>query len=169
MSNVPGAIPTLNERFGQRAKLRRPKHQERGAQLAELAIVLPVLLVLLAAIAEFGSYFYTYMTLSKATRSAARYLSAKVYTPTEVSKAKNMAVCGNADSCSGISPVLTGLTTSNIEITSAGGEYLPQTVKVRIIGYQYQPVFNLAQWIGGSAWANVDASPSTTMRYTLEN
>ncbi|HEX9917980.1 MAG TPA: TadE family protein, partial [Pyrinomonadaceae bacterium] len=38
---------------------------ERGSQLAELAIVMPVLLVLLGTTAEFGRFFHTYTTLLK--------------------------------------------------------------------------------------------------------
>jgi Flp pilus assembly protein TadG len=48
---------------------------ERGTQLVELALVLPVLLALFAATAEFGRYFYNYATLAKATRAGARYLA----------------------------------------------------------------------------------------------
>lgn len=152
----------------------RPKKQdrlrnERGVQLVELALVLPVMFFLLASIAEFGRYFYTFNTLSKATRAAARHLSGKPFTETEKTKARNIAVCGNPTSCSGITPILSGLSSSNIEITSAGGTLIPKTVKVRIINYQYQPIFNLANMTGIGTWQNVGAAPSTTMRYMLEN
>src|SRR5262245_65674338 len=50
---------------------------ERGTQLVELSIVLPILLVLIGATAEFGLYYNTYLTLAKATRVGARYLSGK--------------------------------------------------------------------------------------------
>ena len=45
---------------------------ERGTQLVELAIVLPLFVLMFAAIAEFGRFFYTYTTLAKATRVGAR-------------------------------------------------------------------------------------------------
>src|SRR5258705_10508235 len=51
------------------------KRDERGLQLVELAIVLPVLVLLFAAAAEFGRYFYEYTTLAKGTRVAVRYLA----------------------------------------------------------------------------------------------
>ena len=47
---------------------------ERGTQLVELAIVMPILLLLLGATAEFGRFFHTYTTLLKGTRAAARYI-----------------------------------------------------------------------------------------------
>jgi Flp pilus assembly protein TadG len=145
------------------------KRCQRGIQLVELAIAAPVLMLLLAAMAEFRNYFHHYATLAKATRSAARYLSAKVFTETEKEKAKNVAVCGVPDSCGDVAPLLVGLTGSNIEITSTGGSILPDTVTVRIVGFEYQPVFDLGGWTGGGPWVGVEVSPSTTMRYLLEN
>lgn len=145
------------------------KRCQRGAQLVELALALPILLMLLAAIVEFRNYFYYHTTLARATSAAARYLSSKAFTDAEKLKAQNIAVCGDPDSCGAVDPVAPGLSTSNIEITSTGGDVLPQTVTVRIIGYQYQPIFDLGKWTGGEPWAEVDVSPSTTMRYLLEN
>ncbi|MCI0389404.1 MAG: pilus assembly protein [Acidobacteria bacterium] len=145
------------------------KRCQRGIQLIELAIAAPILMLLLAAMAEFRNYFHHYATLAKATRAAARYISAKAFTETEKEKAKNVAVCGVPDSCDSVTPVLDGLSASHIEIMSTGGAILPQTVTARIIGYQYQPVFDLGGWTGGEPLVGVDVSPSTTMRYLLEN
>lgn len=139
-------------------------------QLVELAIALPVMMALMAAIAEFGNYFHTYTTLAKATRAGARYLSSKPYTDGEKDKAKRMVVCGNPDSCTSGTEILPGLTTSDIRITSSGGTtYLPQTITVSIAGYNYDSIFNLAGFGGGASWLSVAVEPGTTMRYTLEN
>lgn len=145
----------------------RPDRTERGAQLVELAIVLPVFLLLIAAIAEFGSYFYTYMTLTKATRVAARHLSSQPFTDEEKTKAKNLAVCGSTSSCVSGSAVLKNFSTSNISITSTGNTTIPTTVTVQITGYTYTPVFDLSKLAGGATWANVGANPKTTMRYLV--
>jgi Flp pilus assembly protein TadG len=149
---------------------KQARRAERGLQLFELALVLPILLVLIVAAAEFGRYFYTYAALSRATRAGARYLARRAYTTDEVTKAKNLAVCGSLSTtaCSSGAAVAPGLTASNIQITTTGGSLLPETVTVQIINYSYQPVFNLGAWVGGS-WASVAVSPSTTMRYLLEN
>ncbi len=148
----------------------RSRRAESGAQLAELALVLPVFLVLLVAVAEFGLYFYTYTTLAKATRVGARYLSARVYTDGEKTKARNLVVCGSTSACATGSEVIKDLTTGNVTITSTGGSTtFPQTVTVRITGYNYQPIFDLSKFTGGASWQNVAVSPSTTMRYMLEN
>ncbi|MFN0085069.1 MAG: TadE/TadG family type IV pilus assembly protein [Blastocatellia bacterium] len=141
---------------------------ERGAQLVELAIVLPVLLLLVAVIVEFGQSFYTYTTLAKATRAAARYLSSKPTTTAEQDTAKRMAVCGNPSSCTSQSPVISGLTTSNIQISMTGSVNFPNTITVRVVGYRYQPILMFGYY-GGSSLSDVEVSPSTTMRYTRSN
>ena len=45
---------------------------ERGQTLTELALVLPILVVLVLAIAQFGLAFNNYVTLTDAARAAAR-------------------------------------------------------------------------------------------------
>ncbi|HKZ02746.1 MAG TPA: TadE family protein, partial [Pyrinomonadaceae bacterium] len=63
---------------------------DRGVQLAELAIVLPIFLLLFGATAEFGRYFYEYSTLAKASRVGARYLSTASVTTADDTAAKNI-------------------------------------------------------------------------------
>jgi len=155
----------------------RSKRAESGAQLVELAIVLPIFLMLLAAVAEFGLYFYTYTTLSKATRVAARYITSKPYNPNNpdnanntIAQAKKLAVCGRTDLCSAGSEIISGFTTSNVSITTTGGdEFFPETITVQISGYNYSPLFDLSGFVGGQSWQNVSVAPSTTMRYLLAN
>src|SRR5947209_18604738 len=78
-------------------KLSRFAREESGVQLVELAIVLPVFLMLFGAAAEFGRYFYEYTTLDKATRAASRYLATAAVNGTEDTRARNIAVYGNMD------------------------------------------------------------------------
>ena len=148
----------------------RKQSREEGVQLAEMAIVLPVFLALLAAIAEFGNYFNYYTTLAKATRAGARYISSKPYTTGEMDKAKNLMICGVMSGCGGSTPILPGFSASNIQITSAGGAaFLPNTVTVSIINYNYSSIFNLSKIANTSSWTAIPVKPSTTMRYLLEN
>jgi Flp pilus assembly protein TadG len=48
---------------------------ERGVAAVELAIVLPILLIILLGIIDFGIYFYNDLQLTHAARDAARELS----------------------------------------------------------------------------------------------
>src|SRR5262245_56876419 len=86
--------------------VRRLNRAEGGMALVEITIVMPMLLALLVAAAEFGLYYYTYTTLDKATRVAARYITSQTYdytNPTDptnsIAKAKLLAVCGRTDTC----------------------------------------------------------------------
>ena len=147
--------------------LNRFARDERGTQLIELAIVLPIFLMVFGAAAEFGRYFYEYTTLDKAARAGSRYLTNKAVSGTEDAKARNIVVYGNAAGTG--SPVVKGLTTAHVVITRQGGAAsVPQTVTVQITGYKYQPVFDLGKLIKVNTLSlNVDVKPSVTMRYLL--
>ena len=142
---------------------RRFARCERGTQLVELAIVLPVLLALFGATAEFGRFFYTYTTLTKATRAGARYLTVEPLGGSD-EQAQNLVVYGNTAGTG--EPIVSGLTPDHIEVTRGGGAAsLPQLVTVRIEGYTYVPLFDIGLLIGRSSVSlNIDVSPSTTMR-----
>jgi hypothetical protein len=145
--------------------VRRFVRSERGTQLVELAIALPIVLILLGASAEFGRFFYTYQTLSKATRVGARYLMTETAAGTMDAKAKNLVVYGNSAGTG--TPVLTGLSDANVRVVRSGGSTaFPERITVRIENYTYQPVFDLGKLIGSPTFSlRVPVSPSTTMRY----
>lgn len=144
---------------------RRFARSERGTQLVELAIVLPIVLMTMGAVAEFGRFFYTYQTLAKATRTGARYLTTESAAGTADAKAKNLVVYGNEAGTG--TPVLSGLVGTNVRVTRTGGtSAFPERITVRIEGYTYKPVFDLGKLIGSPTLSlRVPVSPSTTMRY----
>src|ERR1041385_1332700 len=82
-------------RWRRMLQLQRFRKDESGLQLVEVTIVLPIFLVLFAATAEFGRYFYEYSTLAKAARVGSRYLSTAPTVATEDTIAKNIVVYGN--------------------------------------------------------------------------
>ncbi|HKR00763.1 MAG TPA: TadE/TadG family type IV pilus assembly protein [Pyrinomonadaceae bacterium] len=147
--------------------LKRFGCEERGAQLVELAIILPIFMFMFGAVAEFGRYFYEYTTLSKATRAGARYLISAKTSAQEDTIAKNIVVYGNPTGTG--TPVVKGLTPGNVIVTRTGGSLtVPQTVTVEISGYKYQPAFDLGKMLNmPSLSLNVDVKPSMTMRYLL--
>lgn len=122
--------------------LRRKRRSEGGMQLIEMAFVMPVLLLLLGGLVELSYYFYTYSALARATNAGASYISSKAFITTETDKAKNLVVCGELASCSGYSPVVTGLTAANVSVSLAtvGAD---KQVTVKIINYSYTPLFKL--------------------------
>jgi Flp pilus assembly protein TadG len=145
--------------------IRRSASDERGTQLVELSLVLPVMILLFASVAEFGRFFYTYATLAKATRAAARYAATRRYDSNDTAQAQSLAVYGDPSAgCSGTA-ILQGLTCGNVDLqqtTNAG----TQVVTARVINYQYQPIFDLGKLTGIAAVSlRINVSPSVTMRY----
>ena len=154
--------------------LNRFQRDEHGVQLVEIAIVLPLLLMMFGAVAEFGRYFYEYTTLAKAARVGGRFMAAKTLTSASTNwqlATKKLVVYGNTDGTG--SPVLPGLTIDNVELVFQGGTYssgsgVPATVTVRIINYKHKPVFDLGKLIKSKTLSlAVDVKPSITMRYML--
>jgi Flp pilus assembly protein TadG len=91
------------------------KHQ-RGVAAVEFGIMLVPLVLMACGVAEFGRAVYQYDTLTKATRTAARYLSQ--FSPDDVAyptaATKCLATYGTTD-CSG-QPLAPGLTTAMVVI-----------------------------------------------------
>jgi Flp pilus assembly protein TadG len=149
--------------------LSRFPRDEQGVQLLEIAIVIPILLIMFAGIAEFGRYFYEYTTLAKASRLGARYLASKSVTSETDYKviAKNIIVYGNVAGSG--SPILDGLTTDNVAVTYNGGTSgIPDTVTVSITGYEHEPLFDLGGLLKNDALSlAVEVKPSVTMRFLL--
>lgn len=162
-------------------QLRGLARNEKGGTIAELAILLPLLIVMLAAVAEVGRYFQTYTTLSKATRSAARYLSNHQYNDDEKNRAKSLVVCGKLSCAQGDAPLVKGLSMNNVCIqTTLTPVGTVETVTVSIprspsmtcdadetaVSLTYSPVFDIGLLINDPDFSMAfPMPPSTTMRY----
>ncbi len=154
-------------------KLRCFIRHDRGAALAELAIMVPILILLVAAVTEFGRFFQKYTTLAKATRTAARYLSNHPFT-TSQTEARNLVVCGKL-TCAAGEELVPGLSTANVCIESTGVAKI-DTVTVRLprkgegcaTPLQFEPIFNIGGLLGTGFTFKPMMSPSTTMYYMLD-
>jgi Flp pilus assembly protein TadG len=154
--------------------LHRFRRDEQGVQLVEIAIVIPIMLMLFAAVGEFGRYFYEYTTLAKAERVGARFMATKSIDSVStdwVAATKKLVVYGNTAGTG--TPVLPGLTINNVDVKFAGGTYnagngVPTTVTISIINYKHKSLFDLAKITKIKKLSlNVDVKPSITMHYLL--
>jgi len=143
--------------------MRTSLHSQRGAALVELALVLPLLLAVCFAITEFGRAIYTYDTLAKSARDAARYLTTQTSgSSTAWATARNLVAYGNP---AGSGPALvTGLDATNmaslVVICDAsdqprcagnlnqGADPAINTVTVTIRGFQFSPVLDVLAFTG---------------------
>lgn len=67
--------------------MRRAKN-ERGAAVVEFAIVLPILLLILLSMIDFGRYFYTRISISSASFEVADAIARGLFTTTDDSISK---------------------------------------------------------------------------------
>lgn len=160
-------------------RLRRLMGCDKGGALAELAIMVPFLAIMLAGVCEIGRFFQTYTTLTKATRSSARYLSNHSLTNTEIGRAVNLVVCGKL-TCAGGDQIVKGIGGgAAIAPANVCIEATTTTITVRIprtndcnpvtgapagTPYNYQPIFNLGALMGQPSFTlALPISPRTTM------
>lgn len=120
------------------------KTRQSGVALIELALIIPILLIMTFITTEFGRALYQYNTLTKSVRDAARYLS--MQTPgTQIAAAQNLVVYGNT---AGTGPALAlGLTIANVPAPTwqtAGTNPVINTVTVTVSGYQFRFLFTSA-------------------------
>ncbi|HSS19569.1 MAG TPA: TadE family protein [Pyrinomonadaceae bacterium] len=123
--------------------------KERGTQLLELAIALPVMILMLAAVGEFARFFYTYSALTSAVRAGARHACKWERNASwTFSETSNMVVYGDySDTSHG--PIVPGLTTANVVVQANGPSVNNiDSVTVKIVNYQYTPLFDLGALTG---------------------
>jgi Flp pilus assembly protein TadG len=156
---------------------RRQLHQ-RGVAAVELALLLAPMLVLLFGVTELGRALYTYNTLGKTVRDAARHLSQHGPGDSTVwAQARCLAVHGDT-ACSG--PLLApGLSTSQVSVcdavacaathaNQATGQGVINLVGVTIDGYVFDSVLDLGLPGTGTFFGDRRLQPiSATMRGPL--
>lgn len=151
-----------------------PVKAERGIAMVEFAIALPLLLLLLLAVAEFGRMLYHYNNLMQASRDASRFVAGQAWNTTlgkiELSDAlkaaaQNIAVFGlpvDLDMATvTATPVVPGLTPGHVSVDSVGAEH----IQVRI-SYEFQPVIgdSIPGFIGERIPLRVPLVATTVMR-----
>jgi Flp pilus assembly protein TadG len=119
------------------------KTKQKGVAIIELALVLPLLLLLTFITTEFGRAIYQYQTATKSVRDAVRYLSFQ--TPgTHIDEARNLVVYGKTGLDGSEAPLALHLTTAHVLTPTwqtAGSNPLINTVTVTVRGYTFQSLF----------------------------
>jgi hypothetical protein len=168
--------------------LRRWLQREEGGALAELAILVPFLAVMVAGVCEFGRFFQNYTTLAKATRTASRYLSNHELNATEIGRAQSLMVCGKLACAAGDRHLVSGFNVGNVcmEATpESEGSTKIKYVTVRIprpdsacnpmtgagaaTPFTYTPIFNVGALLNSPSLSLAfPIAPSTTMYYMID-
>ena len=147
----------------------RRRKDQQGVAMVEFAIALPLLLLLLFAVAEFGRMLYHYNTLLQSNRDAVRYLAGKAWngtigqvTITQVlqTETRNIAVYGVPVAQPG-NEVVPGLSVTNVQVGAVG------TTHVQVsISYVFQPVIgnSIPAFAGDAITLNIPLVATTVMR-----
>lgn len=146
----------------------RKRHSQQGAALIELALAIPLMLMLSMIVIEFGRALYEYNTVTKSVRDAVRYLTVQLPpAPTNCPQAAtNLARYGNTSPQPADKPLAPGLASAAINctwLTSGTYPLASTTVTVTVNGYRFQPmvsnVFGLQLFTkGGITFGNIAAT-----------
>lgn len=136
---------------------KRRRGGDAGAELIELAMVMPILLFVFAAIIDFGFLFQRYEVLTNAAREGARLGVLPGYTVPDV-----QARVQNYLNAAGLS------TASAINVTPAVETVGANAIAVLTVEVQYESPFSLvgpiAGMVGGSGWSSLTLKALSTMR-----
>ena len=140
-------------------KIRTFVGSEKAAALVEFAIVLPILLLIVFGIVDFGRALYTANNLTSAVREGARLASTQISPDATVAaqktavsnavKAYVVAFGGNAGA-------------PTVSETFSGAPPNMQSITVSIVSYPFTPITPLAGLIG---LGTIQMSPSATFRW----
>jgi Flp pilus assembly protein TadG len=141
--------------------LRRRCRSERGAELIELALVLPILLLMFAAIVDFALLFQRYLVVSNAAREGARIAVLPGYTQADVTSRVTLYVRqGTGDQTLSPSAVLTVVT---IDPPGATPPF-PAAQVVVTLTHSYMLMGAVSGLLGGGSWSTVTLAARSTMR-----
>lgn len=138
----------------------RNRARQAGAAMIELALILPLLLLLTFITTEFGRAVYQYNIVVKSVRDAVRYLS--MQTPgTRLVEAENLVVYGNTTGRG--TPLAPGLTAAHVRQPvwqMVGSTPVINTVTVTVSGYTFQSLFNSVLGIpfGNFSYSDISAT-----------
>jgi Flp pilus assembly protein TadG len=144
--------------------LRRFRGNERGAELIEFALVLPLLLAMFAGIVDFGRMFQRLEVTTNAAREGARLASLPGYSQTDVQNRVRAYMDTGIEAGAG---ARTTVTRTIVNITPGGGGAQFQAAQV-LVNYNdtYLILGPVSTLIGGNAatFSTVTLSATSTMR-----
>jgi Flp pilus assembly protein TadG len=138
--------------------LRRLARGDRGAELIEMAIVTPLLLLLVMGIVDFGFLFQRYVVLTNAAVEGARVATLPGYTAADA-QARVQAYASDGGVPGVVTPVVT-----NVTLPGAGGGTWPGRRMTVTDVYTLQYIAPIATLVGGSTAANITLTARATMR-----
>jgi len=132
---------------------RRPGKREDGQTLVEFALVLPIFLLVLFAIVDFGMAFHAWITVTNSAREGARFGAVRA-TSTEIEQR--------------VRDTATSLEQANLSVAVTNAEGQPGESVVVDVSYDYSLMTPLADLLnmvsGGTIPATLGLSSTADMR-----
>ena len=142
-------------------RLLRRRGSERGAELIELALVLPILLLTFAAIVDFALMFQRFLVVSNAAREGARIAVLPGYTLPDIQNRVTTYVReGIGDNTA--APV-TVLTPVSIDPPGAAPAFAAAPVRVTLTN-TYLFLGPVSGFFGGGSFSSITLAANSTMR-----
>jgi Flp pilus assembly protein TadG len=138
--------------------LRRLASTETGAELIEMALVMPILLLLVMGIIDYGFLFQRYVVLTNAAVEGARVATMPGYSAADAQARVTEYASGG-----GIQGVVTPVVTP-VTLPGAGGGTWPGTRVTVTHVYTLRYIAPILRLVGGSMAANVTLTAQSTMR-----
>jgi len=131
-----------------RRVLRRLRDTECGQALVEFAMVVPLFLLLLFALVDFGRAFYTWLLITNAAREGARAAAVQMDQPSVYDRIYS-SFCSHYPSDCSLDPAKVAITGTNIQ--GPRGEEV--TIEVEYDFEFVTPIGNIIRFISGG---NID-------------
>lgn len=129
---------------------------ERGSELIEFAIVLPILLLILAGIFDFGMMFRTFEVVTNAAREGARVGVLEGYQPEDIEDRVDAYMAA-----SGVTGAYT-VNVTTVPVTTAAGTFTARSV---IVNYPYQlAVLGAIEAFFGGSVTSIPLQAASVMR-----
>jgi Flp pilus assembly protein TadG len=150
-----------HQRLWPRRLIRSLHESDAGQSLVEFSMILPIFLILLFALVDFGRGFYTWMVITNAAREGARAAAVQSDLATVDSKIYGSFCASYPSDCSiSTDPTIMTITPTNIQGT-------PGTDTSIDISYNFQfvtPLGSMLTLIGGSSISAPTLQAHATMR-----
>ncbi len=132
---------------------------ESGSELIEMALTLPLILLVVLAIVDFGFLFQQYEIVQNSARAGARFGANPDVSDTEIEDRVKDYVQEAGLSTTALNPVVT---VTNATLSAAGGSWQAKQVDVAYL-HDYTVMVPFAAWFGGS-FSGTTLTSRATMR-----
>jgi Flp pilus assembly protein TadG len=137
-------------------------HSERGAEIVELALVLPILMLVLGGIVDFGFLFKNYEVVTNAAREGARFAVVPTVTAGDVESRVDTFL-----SAGGLVPANATVTVDNVSVAIDSIRSV-SAVRVGVLyPHTYMVLGPLMQLVGAAPLGTTPLRAAATMRHEV--